>query len=57
MNEDLKGYNWEELLGKAGTDETFQILHETLLVQGHAIKNKEEGKNELLSRKMQNVQK
>ena len=31
MNEDLKGYNWENLLENTGTDETFQILHGTLL--------------------------
>ena len=32
INEDLKGYNWEEILETTGTDETFQILHETLIM-------------------------
>ena len=32
INEDLKGYNWEEILETTGTDETFQILHKTLIL-------------------------
>ena len=31
INEDLKGYNWEEILETTGTDDTFNILHEALL--------------------------
>ena len=32
INEDLKGYNWQEILETTGTDETFQTLHETLIM-------------------------
>ena len=32
INEDLKGYNWEEILETTGTDETFQILHRALIM-------------------------
>ena len=30
INEELQGYNWEEILKKRGTDDSFNILHETL---------------------------
>ena len=29
INEDLQGHNWEEILEKRGTDDSFSILHET----------------------------
>ena len=32
INEDLQGYNWEEILEKTGTDDSFSILHETLIM-------------------------
>ena len=32
INEDLKGYNWKEILETTGTDDTFSILHETLIM-------------------------
>ena len=32
INEDLKGCNWEEILETTGTDDTFSILHETLII-------------------------
>ena len=32
INEELKGYNWEEILEKRGTDDSFNILHETLIM-------------------------
>ena len=32
INEDLQGHNWEEILEKRGTDDTFSILHETLIM-------------------------
>ena len=31
INEELQGYNWEEILEKRGTDDSFNILHETLI--------------------------
>ena len=32
INEDLQGYNLEQILEKTGTDDTFSILHETLIM-------------------------
>ena len=32
INEVLQGYNWEEILEKRGTDDSFNILHETLIM-------------------------
>ena len=32
INEELQGYNWEEILEKRGTDDSFNILHETLIM-------------------------
>ena len=32
INEVLQGYNWEEILEKRGTDDTFSILHKTLIM-------------------------
>ena len=32
INEDLQGHNWEEILEKKGTDDSFNILHETLMM-------------------------
>ena len=32
INEDLQGHNWEEILEKRGTDDSFSILHETLIM-------------------------
>ena len=31
MNDDLKGHNWNEKLENTGTEETFHILHGTVL--------------------------
>ena len=31
INEELQRYNWEEVLEKRGTDDSFNILHETLI--------------------------
>ena len=32
INEDLQGHNWEEILEKRGTDDSFSTLHETLIM-------------------------
>ena len=32
INEELQGYIWEEILEKRGTDDSFNILHETLIL-------------------------
>ena len=31
INEELQGYNWEEILEKRGVDDSFNILHERLI--------------------------
>ena len=32
INEDLQGYKWEEILENRGTDDSFNIIHETLIM-------------------------
>ena len=32
VNEDLQGYNWEGILEKRGTDDSFNLIHETLIM-------------------------